>query len=513
MFEGISRGLTDALKRLRGRGRLTEANVREGMLQVRTVLLEADVNYTVANEFIARVTDKAVGQDVLRTLDPSEQIVQIIYTELVQLMGPVDHRFHFAKDRPTVLMLCGLQGSGKTTTAGKLALLLRDKHGRKPMLVAADLQRPAAVEQLRVLSEQLGVAFYSEGAATSDGKGPSPIDVCRNAVTHAKKTLIDTVILDTAGRLHIAEMPMDELKQIDRLVKPDDVFLVSDAMTGQDAVNSSKAFNDALDLNGVILTKLDGDARGGAALSIKEVTKVPIKFVGVGEKLQALEEFIPERMAQRIMGQGDIMGVIEKVQRVQSELSQEEIQRQQAKLAKGDFTLDDFRKQFEMMAKMGGMRELMGQMPGMGELIPEGEDPDEAIKRIQGMVDSMTKEERRNPDVIDLSRRRRIAEGSGTEPHEIKQFLGQFEQVRTLMRQMAKMSIWDRVKMVTGLGKMGAFQPGTKLQLKSKIGTGHRKSAKERAEDRKKKKKQAKRGRGNRDNDHPDKGRGDNRPG
>ena len=491
MFEGISRGLTDALKRLRGRGRLTEANVKEGLQQVRTALLEADVNYTVATEFIERVTEKAVGQDVLRTLDPSEQIVQIIYAELVQLMGPVDHRFHFAKDRPTVLMLCGLQGSGKTTTAGKLALLLRDKHGRKPMLVAADLQRPAAVEQLRVLSEQLGVAFYSEGAATADGKGPTPIDVCRNALAQAKKTLIDTVILDTAGRLHIDEMPMDELKQIDRLIKPDDVFLVSDAMTGQDAVNSSKAFNDALDLNGVILTKLDGDARGGAALSIKEVTKVPIKFVGVGEKLQALEEFVPERMAQRIMGQGDIMGILEKVQRVQSELSQEEIESQQAKLAKGNFTLDDFRLQFETMAKMGGMRDLMAQMPGMGELIPEGEDPEQAIKRIQGMIDSMTKEERRDPDVIDLSRRRRIASGSGTEAHEVKQFIAQFDQVRTLMRQMSQMSMFQRLKMITGLGKSGMFQPGA-MMPKNKIGTGHRKSPKERAEERKKKKRSGK---------------------
>jgi signal recognition particle subunit SRP54 len=488
MFEGISRGLTDALKRLRGRGRLTEANIKEGFGQVRTALLEADVNYTVANEFIERVTEKALGQDVLRTLDPSEQIVQIIYAELVQLMGPVDHRFHFAKDRPSVIMLCGLQGSGKTTTAGKLSLLLREKYGRKPMLVAADLQRPAAVEQLRVLSEQLGIAFYSEGAKGADGKGPSPIDVCRNAVAQAKQTLIDTVILDTAGRLHIAEMPMDELKQIDRLVKPDDVFLVSDAMTGQDAVNSSKAFNDALDLNGVILTKLDGDARGGAALSIKEVTKVPIKFVGVGEKLQALEEFVPERMAQRIMGHGDIMGIIEKVQRVQSELTKEEIEKQQAKLAKGDFTLEDFRKQFEMMAKMGGMRDLLAQMPGMGDMIPDGEDPEQALKRLQGMIDSMTKEERRDPDVIDLSRRRRIAAGSGTEPHEVKQFIGQFEQVRTIMRQMSQMSIWQRVKMLTGMGKAGMFQPGA-MMPKAKIGTGHRKTPKERAEERKKKRK------------------------
>jgi signal recognition particle subunit SRP54 len=489
MFEGITRGLGEALKKLRGRGRLTEANVREGLLQVRTALLDADVNFNVANAFIERVTQKSVGQEVLRTLDPGEQIIQIIYAELVELMGPVDPRFHFAKDRPTVLMLCGLQGSGKTTTAGKLALLLRDKFNKRPLLVAADLQRPAAVEQLRVLGEQLGITVYAEPAA--DGKTPNPVDVCRNSLVHAKNTLHDVVILDTAGRLHIAEMPMEELKQIDRLAKPDDVFFVCDSMTGQDAVNSAKAFNDALDLNGVILTKLDGDARGGAALSIKEVTKVPIKYVGVGEKLQALEEFVPERMAQRIMGQGDIVGILEKVQRVQSELSQEEIQKQQAKLAKGDFTLDDFRKQFEAMAKMGGMKELVGQMPGMSEMMPEDEDPDQAIKRIQGMIDAMTKEERRNPDIIDLSRRRRIASGSGTQPHEIKQFVGQFDQMRTIMRQMASMSMWQRLKTVMGMGKAGMFQPGA-MMPKAKIGTGHRKSPKERAEERKKKRKQDK---------------------
>ncbi|MBM4071506.1 MAG: signal recognition particle protein [Planctomycetes bacterium] len=489
MFEGIQRGLTEALKKLRGRGRLTEANVRDGLREVRRALLEADVNFTVANTFIERVTEKSVGQEVLRTIDPSEQIVRIVYDELVALMGPVDHRFHFAKDRPTVIMLCGLQGSGKTTTAGKLALLLREKHGRKPMLVAADLQRPAAVEQIKVLGGQLNIPVYTEGTAGPDGViKASPVDVCRNAVTHARGHLLDTVILDTAGRLHIAEMPMEELRQIDRQAKPDDVFLVCDAMTGQDAVNSSKAFNEALDLNGVILTKLDGDARGGAALSIKEVTQVPIKYIGVGEKLEKLEEFHPERMAQRIMGQGDIMGIVEKVARVQQELSQEEIQKQQDKLAKGDFTIEDFRKQFEMMAKMGGMKELMSQMPGMSEMIPEGEDPEESVKRIQGMIDSMTKEEKRNPDIIDIPRRRRIADGSGTEPHEVKQFINQFAQVRTLMRQMASMSLWQRIKMVTGLGKAGMFQPGAMLP-KAKIGTGHRKTPKERAEERKKKKK------------------------
>ena len=501
MFEGIQRGLGEALKKLRGRGRLTESNVRDGLREVRRALLEADVNFTVANTFIERVTEKSLGQQVLRTLDPSEQIVRIVYEELVGLMGPVDHSFHFAKDRPTVIMLCGLQGSGKTTTAAKLALTLRNR-GRKPLLVAADLQRPAAVEQVKVLGEQIKVPVHSE-TPPPGGKAPSPIDVCRNGVAFARQQLLDTVILDTAGRLHVAEMPMDELRQIDKVVRPDQVYLVCDAMTGQDAVNSSKAFNDALELNGVILTKLDGDARGGAALSIKEVTRVPIKFVGVGEKLEALEEFHPERMAQRIIGQGDLMGLIEKVGRVQQELGEEEIQRQQQKLAKGDFTLDDFRKQFEQLKKMG-MRDLISRMPGMGDMIPEGEDPEEAMGRIQGMIDSMTKEERRDPDIIDIGRRRRIAAGSGTEPHEIKQFLAQFDQVRALMRQMASMSIVQRIKMMTGLGKMGAFQPGANM-LKTKIGTGHRKSAKERAEDRKKKRKQEKRGKRKRDDQHPDK--------
>jgi signal recognition particle subunit SRP54 len=493
MFEGIQRGLSDALKKLRGRGRLTEANIRDGLQEVRRALLDADVNFTVARDFIARVTEKAVGQEVLRTLDPSEQIVRIVYEELVQLMGPVDHRFHFAKDRPTVIMLCGLQGSGKTTTAGKLALTLRER-GRKPLLVAADLQRPAAVEQLKVLGEQIKVPVYSEGAeGDGSAKKPIPLDVCRNALAHARQNLLDTVILDTAGRLHVAEMPMDELRQIDKQLKPDEVYLVCDAMTGQDAVNSSKAFNDALELNGVILTKLDGDARGGAALSIKEVTSVPIKFVGVGEKLDRLEEFHPERMAQRIMGQGDMMGLIEKVGRVQQELGREELERQQQKLAKGDFTLDDFRKLFDQMKTMG-MRDVLSSMPGgMADMIPEGEDPEEAMGQLQGMVDSMTKEERRNPDIIDMSRRRRIAAGSGTEPQDVKKFVAQFDQVRTLMRQMAKMSIFDRIKMVTGLHKAGALQPGANM-LKTKVGTGHRKSAKERAEDRRKKRKQDKRG-------------------
>jgi signal recognition particle subunit SRP54 len=484
MFEGIQRSLGAALKRLRG-GRLTEANIREGLREVRRALLDADVNSTVVNHFIERVTQQAVGQEVLRSVNPSDQVVKIVYDELVRLMGPVDHKFRYAKNPPTVLMLCGLQGSGKTTTAGKLALTVRAQ-GKQPLLVAADLQRPGAVEQLRVLGEQTSVPVYSEQA--------SPVDVCRNAVQYAKTKLLDVVILDTAGRLHIDDELMNEVRQIEKVCRPDQVFLVCDAMTGQDAVNSSKAFNDALELDGVILTKMDGDARGGAALSIKEVTKVPVKFIGVGEKLDKLEEFHPERMAQRILGQGDLMGLVEKIGAIQQNLTQEQIQKEQEKLAKGDFTLDDFREKFVMLEKAGGMKDLISRMPGMSELIPEGEDPEVALRRVRGMIDSMTKQERRNPDVIDMSRRRRIAAGSGVEPHEIKQFLTQFDQVRVVMRSMANMSLWQRLKMMTSLGQAGAFAPGGPQIIKSKVGTGHRKSAKERAEDRKRKRKDEKKG-------------------
>src|SRR5581483_1397114 len=422
--------------------------------------------------------EKAVGQDVLARVDPSEQIIQIVYQELVGLMGPVDHKIPQRGDRPVVLMLCGLQGSGKTTTAAKLALNVKGL-GRKPLLVAADLQRPGAVEQLKTLGQQIGVDVYSEPT--------NPVEVCRNGVAHAKKTLCDTVILDTAGRLQIDEELMNELRQIDRQVKPDEAYLVVDAMIGQEAANVAKAFNDALELNAVILTKLDGDARGGAALSIKQVTGVPIKFAGVGEKLDKLEEFHPERMAGRILGQGDLMGVVEKSATIQQQMSQEEMQRQQAAIEKWNFTLDDFRKQFQMIAQ-GGMKDMISRMPGMAEMIPEGEDPEVALKRVQGMIDAMTKKERRDPDLIDQSRRRRIAAGAGVEPHEVKQFLQQFDQVRALMKQMAQMSLWQRLKMVTGLSKMGAFMPGG-MQLRTKGDTGKRKTAKERAEERKRKKK------------------------
>jgi len=478
MFEGITRSLGDALKKLRGRGRLTAENVKEGLREVRRAFLEADVNFNVANDFIARVEAKSLGQDVLQRVDPSEQIVKNVYEELTALMGPVDHKIPQRADRPAVLMLCGLQGSGKTTTAAKLALTLKAQ-GRKPLLAAADLQRPGAVEQLRTLGEQIGVEVYSEAT--------NPVDVCRNAVSQAKRALCDTVILDTAGRLQIDDALMDELKRIDKLVKPDECYLVVDAMIGQEAANVAKAFNDALELNACILTKLDGDARGGAALSIKGVTGVPIKFVGMGEKVDKLEEFVPERMAGRILGQGDLMGVVNKIAEIQKQLSEDELKKQQEAIQKGNFTLDDFRKQFAMIAKMG-MKDMISRMPGMAEMVPEGEDPEVALKRVQGMIDSMTKKERADPDTIDTPRRRRIAKGAGVEPHEVNQFLKQFDQVRALMKQMASMSMWQRLKMVTGLGKMGAFLPGGMDGMKMKGDTGHRKSAKERADERKKKK-------------------------
>ncbi len=474
MFAGITSALSEAFKKLRGRGRLTESNIKDGLDQVRRALLDADVNYNVVTGFIDRVSKKALGQDVLKTIDPSEQIVKIVYDELVALMGPVDHNIRFANGRPTVLMLCGLQGSGKTTTCGKLALMLRNAQ-RKPLLVAADLQRPGAVEQLGIIGEQLGFPVYSEANST-------PLDVCKHAVAHAVKLGCDTVILDTAGRLHVDEQLMKELKEIDRKVNPDQVYFVCDAMTGQDAVNSAKHFNDALELNGVILTKMDGDTRGGAAISIKDVAKVPIKFIGVGEKMDCLEKFHPDRMAQRILGQGDLMSLVEKVQQVQGNVDEATRLAEEAKLAKGDFTLVDYRKQLMQMTKLG-VRNVLGSMPGMGNAIPEGAEPDGAMRRMVGMIDSMTAAERRSPDLITHARRNRIARGAGVQAHEVNKLLKQFEGTRTQMQSMSRMSTSERMKMLAGM-KQGGLQG---MKPAGKIGTGHRKSAKERAAERKKK--------------------------
>ena len=378
-------------------------------------------------------------------------------------------------------MLCGLQGSGKTTTAAKLAMTLKNA-GRKPMLVAADLQRPGAVEQLQVLGKQIDVPVYTERT--------TPVEVCRNGVAEAKKQLCDAVILDTAGRLQIDDDLMNELKQIDKIVKPDEVYLVVDAMIGQEAANVAKAFHEALELNSCILTKMDGDARGGAALSIKGVTGVPIKFLGMGEKIDKLDEFVPERMAGRILGQGDMMSIVEKIGKMQAQIGEEELKKQQKALEKGTFTLEQFRQQFGMIAQSGGMRSMMEAMPGgMADMIPKDVDPEDAVKSIQGMIDSMTKKERNDPDLIDQSRRKRIAAGSGIDAPEIKKFLQQFDQMRGFMKQMASMSIFQKMRMMSGLGQAGAFMPGGMANIKTKGDTGTRKTAKQRADDRKKKKK------------------------
>ena len=443
MFESITNNLTTALGNM-ARGRLTEGNIRDGMTKVRQALLEADVNYDVAKAFTQRVTEQAVGDQVLKSLRPAEQIVGVVYQELVNLMGPVDHSLAIRRDEMAIIMMCGLQGAGKTTTCGKLARMLKEQ-GHSPMLVAADLQRPAAIEQLRVIGEQIGVPVYSEEAGSS-----TPVKVCINARKKAKADGCDVLILDTAGRLHVDESLMKELIEIDNKLMPHQALLVCDAMTGQDAVNSAKVFNDALELDGVILTKLDGDSRGGAALSVKAVTGVPIKFIGVGEQLDRLERFHPERMAQRILGQGDVATLLETAQRV---LDEDEMARQQQRMVEGKFTLDDFLKAMQQIQKMGSMKSLMKMIPGMGKFSEmlngmDGMDPDKDVGRVKAMIQSMTLDERRNPDKIDRSRRNRIASGSGVEPTDVHDLLKQFKGMSGMMQDMAGMGVGDRMKKV-----------------------------------------------------------------
>ncbi len=448
MFESITQSLTEAIGNV-ARGRLTESNIREGMRKVRQALLEADVNYDVAKQFTERVTEQAVGDRVLKSLRPEQQIVGIVYQELVNLMGPVDHAIEQRRGEITVLMMCGLQGSGKTTTCGKLARMLK-AHGAKPMLVAADLQRPAAIEQLKIIGEQIGVPVYTE----QPGK-TTPVQVCQNARKAANRDGSNVLILDTAGRLHVDDALMRELMEIDNKLMPHQALLVCDAMTGQDAVNSAKSFNEALELDGVILTKLDGDTRGGAALSVKAVTGVPIKFIGVGEQLDKLEPFHPDRMAQRILGHGDIATLLEKAQDV---LDQEEMARQQQKMMEGKFSLDDFVKAIDQMKKLGPMKGLMKMIPGMGQIAGamdamEGMDPDKDVKRVKAMIQSMTLDERQNPDKIDRSRRQRIAQGSGTEPADVHDLLKQFKGMSGMMQQMAGLSKTDQLRAIQGMQK------------------------------------------------------------
>ena len=424
MFEAISERLGAVFDGLRRSGTITEKNVREGMRQVRTALLEADVHYNVVRDFTRKVTEEAVGEQVIKAVSPGQLIVKIVHDELVNLMGPVDHRIPFASEGATVIMLAGLQGSGKTTTCGKLARLLASR-GKRPMLVAADVKRPAAIEQLKMVGEQVGVPVYSE-------PGGDPVKICRQAVAEAAKQLRDVVILDTAGRLHVDEEMMAEVREIARTVKPQQVYLVCDAMTGQDAVNSAARFNQDLELDGVILTKMDGDARGGAALSIKAVTGKPIKFIGTGEKLDRLEEFHPERMADRILGMGDVVTLVE---RAQEAVDVEEATRLQQKLRKNTLNLEDFMGQLKQLKRMGPLKELLGMIPGLGKQMAIPEMDGEELTQIEAIIQSMTPEERQDPELIDPSRRARIARGSGADPTAVNSLLKQFRQMKQVMRK------------------------------------------------------------------------------
>ncbi len=442
MFDALTEKFGNVFRGLSGRGKISEDNVRDAMKEVRTALLEADVNYKVVKDFCETVSQKAIGAEVIKSLKPGELMVKIVNDELTELMGPVDNEIYYVSPGPTVIMLAGLQGSGKTTTCGKLANFLVKK-GKKPLLTAVDLQRPAAIQQLKTLGNQLNIPVFSR-EDTKDA-----VAVCKDAVKHAKDQNRDVVILDTAGRLHIDTELMTELGNICKAVNPHQIFLVCDAMTGQDAVNSAKEFNEQLELDGVILTKLDGDARGGAALSVKAVTGKPIKYIGVGEKLDNLEEFHPDRMAGRILGMGDVVSLVEKAQ---EQFDEEESLKLQEKMAKGTFTFDDFLKQMNAMKNMGGLKSIMKLLPGMGQAMKNIDIDDREIKRIEAMIQSMTKEERREPDIISPSRRRRIAAGSGSEQNEVAGLLKTFRQSRQMMQMMSGMGPLGKMKALKGLG-------------------------------------------------------------
>jgi signal recognition particle subunit SRP54 len=484
MFESLSASLTSALASLRGRGKLTESNMREGLGAVRTALLEADVAYDVVDTFLDKVVEGAIGAKVLETLDPGQQLVGVVHQELVNLMGPVDHSLHLQAGRATVIMLCGLQGSGKTTSCAKLARRIKEQ-GRGVMLVAADLQRPAAIEQLAILGRQLGVPVHTPDGVTD------PVAVCNAGVARARKEGISVVILDTAGRLAIDQALMDELKRIDHTVGPDQVYLVVDAMTGQDAVRSAKAFNDALELDGVIMTKLDGDARGGAALSVKSVTGVPIKFIGTGEQIEALEDFHAERMAGRILGMGDVVTLVEEAQR---KFDQDEMARQEERLRTGEFTLEDFKKMLQQTRRLGPIGKVLGMIPGMGQLkeLVGDADLDKDMGRLFGIIDSMTPQERRNPGkVIDQQRRRRIATGAGVQLQEVSDLVKQFDGMSAMMKGMAGMGMRERVQQMQAMqGQMA--NPGMRLG-KPKGDTGRRLTADERRKQKKQREKELRR--------------------
>ena len=439
-FEGLSEKLNATFKRLRGKGRLTEADVREGMREVRLALLEADVSYKVVKDFVSKVTERCVGSDVLDSLTPAQQIIKIVNEELTALMGGSNARLTTASKGPTVVMMVGLQGAGKTTNGAKLAGLLRRSYGKRPLLVACDVYRPAAINQLQVVGKQLDIPVFEMGQI-------DPVKIAEEALKYARDHGHDTVFLDTAGRLHIDEALMDELKAIKAAVHPHEILLVVDAMTGQDAVNAAGAFDDALGIDGVMLTKLDGDARGGAALSIRATTGKPIKFVGTGEKLDQIELFHPERMASRILGMGDMLTLIEKAEQ---QYDEEQAKKLEEKLRKNKLTLTDYLEQLEQLQNMGDLSEMMGMIPGMGNQLKNTQIDEKQMARTRAIIQSMTPKERENPQILNASRKRRIAAGCGQEVSDVNRLLKSFEMLQQLTKSMGK----GKMRGIPGMGGM-----------------------------------------------------------
>ena len=426
MFDTLNSKLDKAFQFLKGHGKITEINVAETLKEVRRALLDADVSFKIAKEFTARVKDKALGQKVLTSLQPGQLLVKIVKDELAELMGSEAVGINL-QGKPIVILMAGLQGSGKTTFSGKLALHLKKKHSKKPLLVACDVYRPAAIDQLGIVAEQVGAALYE------DREEKNPVAIAKAALEKAKTDQHDLVIIDTAGRLAIDEVLMEEIKAIHTAVRPSETLFVVDAMTGQDAVNTAKAFHDLLDFDGVILTKLDGDARGGAALTIKSVVKKPIKFIGTGEKMEALDIFYPDRMAERILGMGDVVSLVE---RAQEQFDQEQARRINKKIATNQFGYDDFLSQIQQVKKMGNMKDLMGMIPGVGKMMKDVDIDDDAFKGIEVIIGSMTPKERSQPQLMNHSRKQRIARGSGRGMEEVNQLIKQFEQMNKMMKMM-----------------------------------------------------------------------------
>ena len=426
MFNSLQDKLDKALQNIQGRGKITEINVAETVKEIRRALVDADVNYKVAKDLTKRVQDKALGQNVLTSITPGQLMTKIVHDELVELMGTTQEGINLS-DKPTIILIAGLQGSGKTTFSGKLANYLKQKRSKNPLLVACDVYRPAAIDQLTVLADQVGVTIYKEI------ENKNPVEISQKAIQFAKENKHDVVIIDTAGRLAIDEAMMNEIRNVHQAVKPTETLFVVDAMTGQDAVNTALAFNHVLDYNGVVLTKLDGDTRGGAALTVRSVVNKPIKFISTGEKMEALDLFYPERMADRILGMGDVVSLVE---RAQEQFDEEEAKKLHKKIAKNEFGFDDFLTQINQIKKMGNMKDLMGMLPGVGKAIKDVDINDDAFKHIEAIIYSMTPEERRRPSVIDMNRKKRIAKGAGRKLEDVNALMKQFEQMGKMMKMM-----------------------------------------------------------------------------